>query len=93
MATRDALLTATDGFEPSASGNLPSGQQGACEHLANPVVLSDHIIPHDVAAGVMTGSQLGKEFRRLSPIPFIHSALRSNSSSTCPSLEIAVAWR
>ena len=34
----DALLTATEGFEPSASGNLPSGQQGACisELLAKP---------------------------------------------------------
>jgi hypothetical protein len=27
-AKKDALLTATEGFEPSASGNLPSGQQG-----------------------------------------------------------------
>jgi hypothetical protein len=26
-AKKDALLTATEGFEPSASGNLPSGQQ------------------------------------------------------------------
>jgi hypothetical protein len=28
MSTGNALLTATEGFEPSASGNLPSGQQG-----------------------------------------------------------------
>ena len=36
----DALLTAPEGFEPSASGNLPSGQQGArgCEnHWRTPV--------------------------------------------------------
>jgi len=34
----NALLTATEGFEPSASGNLPSGQQGVCGYWRrNPV--------------------------------------------------------
>ena len=30
----DALLTATEGFEPSASGNLPSGQQSVAANRA-----------------------------------------------------------
>jgi hypothetical protein len=56
-AKKDALLTATEGFEPSASGNLPSGQQGVSASFC----LLACIIPQYVAKKVTNGSQLGKE--------------------------------